>query len=78
MEAKVDTATSAPPAQRSQHHRGAQRTDADRADDRARQRRSRDKRAAAEAEKEFAELKRRDPIAARFQELWAEITAKPG
>ena len=56
MEAKVDTATSAPPAQRSQHHRGAQRTDADRADDRARQRRSRDKRAAAEAEKEFAEL----------------------
>jgi hypothetical protein len=55
-EVATDTATSAPSAQKSQRHRGAQRTDADRADDRERQRRSRQNRAAKEEEDEIREL----------------------
>ena len=44
---------------------------------RERQQRSRKNRAAAEAEKEFAELKQRDPIAARIQEIMAQVAQEP-
>jgi len=44
---------------------------------RERQQRSRKNRVAAEAEKEFDELKRRDPIAARVQEIMAQIALEP-
>jgi len=44
---------------------------------RSRQQRSRKNRADAEAEKELADLRQRDPVAARIQEIWAEAMAKP-
>ena len=54
-----------------------ERTEEQRADDRERKRRSRASHAATEQDQEFKELKRRDPEAARIQELWAEVMAKP-
>jgi len=52
---------------------GKTRTDAQRADDRERKRRSRANIAAKEEEQELVELRQRDPETARIQELFQEV-----
>jgi len=56
---------------------GKARTDEQRADDRKRKRRSRENIAASEEEQQLAELRQRDPVAARVQEIMAHIAQEP-